>query len=308
MDHSTTSPFAHLLDEIREESAQRAASGLRVERARPARRRRPTAAPRRPRGEGAPEPDLRLEAGVVSGTAAGEQPPRWRWASSIVLHAAVGAAVVVLPLLRADDLPSPVSLTRAFFVQPSMSQPAPPPPPPAPRAAAARPTRSAASTPPRASLTAPPERPSEVKPEELPAPAAPALEPHADEGVPGGVEEGVPGGVVSGMIGGKAEPEPTAPSQVRVGIDVKEPRKIKDAAPVYPEVAARGNIEGVVLLELAIRPDGHVADVHVVRSIPLLDKAAMEAARRWVFTPTLFRGVPVGVTMTVSVRFSLKDA
>jgi outer membrane biosynthesis protein TonB len=48
--------------------------------------------------------------------------------------------------------------------------------------------------------------------------------------------------------------------------------------------------------------------VRVVRGIPLLDKAAMDAARQWVFTPTLFRGVPVGVTMTVSVRFSLKNA
>jgi TonB family protein len=62
------------------------------------------------------------------------------------------------------------------------------------------------------------------------------------------------------------------------------------------------------VLELAIRPDGRVGDVRVLRGIPLLDKAAMDAARKWVFTPTLFRGVPVGVTMTVSVRFSLKNA
>ena len=307
MDHSTASPFADLLHEMREEGAQRAASGTAVERRRPTRRPRPPAGPRRPRVEGAPEPELQLEASVVSGARAGEQRPPWRWAVAIVLHAAVGAALVVLPLLKADDLPSPVASTKAIFVEPSLPPPPPPPPPP-PRPASARAPRSTPADPRTASLTAPAERPAEIKTEEMPAPSAPAVEARADQGVPGVVEEGVPGGIVGGVIGGKADPEPAAPPQVRVGIDVKEPRKIKDAAPVYPAVAARGNVEGLVLLELAIRPDGRVGDVRVVRGIALLDKAAMDAARKWVFTPTLFRGVPVGVTMTVSVRFSLKNA
>jgi periplasmic protein TonB len=302
MSHSTMSPFAGLLDEIREESAQRAASGTRIERSpRPPRRPRPPAAPRRPRVEGAPEPDLHLEAGVVSGARAGERPPRWRWASSIVLHATVLAAVVVLPLLRADDLPSPAAMTRAFFVQPELS---PPPPPPAPRAMTA--PRSAPVPRPTA-MAATVDVPAEVKPEETPAASAPAVEAHAEDGVPGGAEQRVPGGIIGGVIGAKAEPVPQTPSQVRVGIDVKEPRKLKDAAPVYPAVAARGNVEGVVLLEVAIRPDGRVGDVRVLRGIPLLDSAAVAAVRKWVFTPTLFRGVPVGVTMTVPVRFSLKN-
>ena len=305
MPHSTMSPFAGLLDEIREETAQRAASGARIERSpRPPRRPRPPAAPRRPRVEGAPEPDLHLEAGVVSGARDGE--PRWRWASSIVLHATVLAGVVVLPLLRADDLPSPIAMTKAFFVQPALSQPPPPPPPPpAPRAMTA--PRSA--TVPRPTATAAPiEVPAEVKPEARPAASDPAVEAHAEDGVPGGVEEGVPGGVIGGVIGAKAEPVSQTPSQVRVGIDVKEPRKLKDAAPVYPAVAARGNVEGVVILEVAIRPDGRVGDVRVLRGIPLLDSAAVTAVRKWIFTPTLFRGVPVGVTMTVPVRFSLKNS
>src|SRR5947209_8475453 len=130
MDHSTASPFADLLHEMREEGAQRAASGTAVERRRPTRRPRPPAGPRRPRVEGAPEPELQLEASVVSGARAGEQRPPWRWAVAIVLHAAVGAALVVLPLLKADDLPSPVASTKAIFVEPSLPPPPPPPPPP----------------------------------------------------------------------------------------------------------------------------------------------------------------------------------
>jgi protein TonB len=56
---------------------------------------------------------------------------------------------------------------------------------------------------------------------------------------------------------------------------------------------------------VSIRPDGRVDDVRILRSIPLLDAAAVQAARQWIFTPTLLGGVPVSVTMTVSVRFNL---
>jgi len=47
--------------------------------------------------------------------------------------------------------------------------------------------------------------------------------------------------------------------------------------------------------------------VRVLRSIPLLDQAAVEAVRQWVFTPTLLNGMPVPVVMTVTVNFTLQD-
>jgi len=43
----------------------------------------------------------------------------------------------------------------------------------------------------------------------------------------------------------------------------------------------------------------------VIRSIPLLDDAALKAVRQWRYTPTLLNGVPVAVIMTVSVTFTL---
>jgi len=48
-----------------------------------------------------------------------------------------------------------------------------------------------------------------------------------------------------------------------------------------------------------------VADVKVLRGLPLLDQAAIEAVRQWVYTPTLLNGVPVPVIMTVTVNFKL---
>jgi protein TonB len=131
----------------------------------------------------------------------------------------------------------------------------------------------------------------------------------AATGEAGGVEGGVPGGVVGGVIGGlPASAPPPPPARVRAGIEVKEPTKIKNVEPVYPDVAIRAGIQGVVILELTIMPAGRVAEVKVLRSVPLLDEAAAAAARQWVYTPTLLEGVPVSVTMTVTVRFNLTDA
>ena len=65
-------------------------------------------------------------------------------------------------------------------------------------------------------------------------------------------------------------------------------------------------MQGVVILEATIGPTGTVTDVNVLRSVPLLDEAAVAAVRQWQYTPTLLNGVPVPVIMTVTVNFSLR--
>jgi TonB family protein len=64
-------------------------------------------------------------------------------------------------------------------------------------------------------------------------------------------------------------------------------------------------VQGVVMLESVIGLDGRVADVRVLRSIPLLDSAAIDAVKQWEFESTLLDGVPVPVVMTVTVQFTL---
>jgi protein TonB len=61
-----------------------------------------------------------------------------------------------------------------------------------------------------------------------------------------------------------------------------------------------------VIIEAIIGPDGRVQEAKVLRSIPLLDAAALDAVRQWQFTPTLLNGVPVPVIMTVTVNFTLQ--
>ena len=81
--------------------------------------------------------------------------------------------------------------------------------------------------------------------------------------------------------------------------------KIKDVAPKYPSVALAARAEGVVILEATIGLTGMVEDVRILRSIPLLDAAALEAVRQWEYSPTLLNGVPVPVLITVTVNFTL---
>jgi protein TonB len=64
-------------------------------------------------------------------------------------------------------------------------------------------------------------------------------------------------------------------------------------------------VQGVVVLEVTVGVDGKVGDVKVLRSIPLLDAAALDAVKRWEFERTLMNGKPVSVIMTVTVQFTL---
>ena len=92
---------------------------------------------------------------------------------------------------------------------------------------------------------------------------------------------------------------------VRVGGDIREPKKIKDVRPRYPDDAKAAGVQGVVIMEVTLDTEGNVANARIIRSIPLLDEAALDAVRQWKFTPTLLNGVPVSVLMTVTVAFTL---
>jgi len=101
-------------------------------------------------------------------------------------------------------------------------------------------------------------------------------------------------------------PPPPPLAAIRVGGQIAAPRKIKDVQPDYPAIAQSARVQGVVILEVTIGPDGKVQDAEVKRSIPLLDAAALDAVKQWEFVPTLLNGVPAPVIMTATVSFTLK--
>ena len=62
-----------------------------------------------------------------------------------------------------------------------------------------------------------------------------------------------------------------------------------------------------MIIEAVIDPAGLVSNARVIRSVPLLDDAALDAVRQWEFLPTELNGQPVPVIMTVTVSFRLSD-
>ncbi len=217
---------------------------------------------------------------------------------SLAVHAVLIALLIIVPILTSQEIPDPTGVVRAFFVEPAAPPPPPPPPPPpAPRAAVAPRTTVVAPTT-SSTFTAPIDIPDQIQPDQGLADLG------VEGGVAGGVEGGVAGGVVGGVVGGLGEAPPPV-AAVRVGGQIKEPRKLKSPPPVYPQIARQARVQGAVVLECTISPQGRVTDVKVVRGIPLLDAAAIEAVKQWVYTPTLLNGVPVPVIMTVTVNFRI---
>jgi protein TonB len=230
-----------------------------------------------------------LRTGDTSGRA------RRRWSIvplSIVGHALVIAAVIISPLGAAVEMPN---ISSPLKVPAFMRTVAPPSPPPPPSAAPPMPTRTVAPI--EAPLTIEPERPA--------APTTPV-----EGAIPLGV--GVSSSGAAGLIDIGAIPAPPVPAPpppqprlVRVGQGVREPKRIVNVQPDYPEFAKRAQVEGVVILEAVIDVTGNVDQVRVLRSVPLLNDAAIRAVKQWKYTPTELNGVPVPVLMTITVNFSL---
>lgn len=123
-----------------------------------------------------------------------------------------------------------------------------------------------------------------------------------------GQVEGKMGGVVGGTIGGGVEGRVEGGvGAVRAIGEIKPPRLLKKVDAIYPEIARVAGVEGVVILEAETDTQGNVVRVQVLRSIPLLDQAAVDAVRQWKYEPMIIDGHPKGVVFTVTLAFRLSD-
>ena len=229
------------------------------------------------------EPSPEFAARVRRRIANEPTPTAWRtpWVV-LAVGAMAGVLVVVVAVSRSAQKPSPSSANAPLPGKPVgdvLRAPTPAIGPPEKSAAAAPPLRGSRAVPElngaaRLGSAAPPTR-SEVS---------------ADE-----------------AISGSARPTEVVPralsALVRVGGDVKAPRKIVDVKPLYPDNARAGRAAGLVVLDVTITIDGSVSSTRVLRSSPIFDQAAIDAVRQWKFEPTMFNGVPVAVGMTVTINF-----
>lgn len=225
---------------------------------------------------------------------------------SVLVHAAAVAGVFLAPLLAATQLPEVRQRTHWIA---AAALPTPPRSSPAPRAAASAPTPSVATEP---AVTSPvptsaPDR-IEAEPEARPSFFGPVAETPSEAGVPGIGVGTRPGAGDDDWLGSPPVRPVAAPVQrapERVGGRIKAPAKLMHVPPVYPQLAILSRTEGTVILEAVIGVDGSVKDVKVVRSVRLLDQAAIDAVRQWRFTASTLNDQPVEVLMNVTLQFDL---
>jgi protein TonB len=117
----------------------------------------------------------------------------------------------------------------------------------------------------------------------------------------GGIGKGSGSGVGEGTGGGFGG------GAYMPGNGVSDPVLVKKVEPQYTPEAMRAKIHGEVELEAVILPNGTVGDLRVSKSLDDkygLDKAAMAAAKQWLFQPSMKDGqrVPVRVTLILTFR------
>jgi protein TonB len=125
----------------------------------------------------------------------------------------------------------------------------------------------------------------------------------AETGIGSGIGPGTGPGLGPGRGGGFGG------QGYQPGSGVTTPVLLREVKPSYTSDAMRAKVQGSVLLECLVRPDGSVGDVRVVRSLDSmfgLDLEAMKAARQWRFRPGLRLGESVPVLITIQLDFTLR--
>ena len=215
---------------------------------------------------------------------------------SSAVHLLALGAIIAIPLLYIGaDYPQVPDMLAFVVATPAPPPPAPPPPAGGAKSAAAKPVPTSGRD------AAPVETPTDIGPEAQ-------IDSGIESEVPGGVEGGVPGGIIGGLPPDIPPPPPPQVERgpIRTGGELKAPALVRRVAPVYPDLAVRAQVQGVVILEAVVGRDGRVEDVKVLRSIPLLDAAAVDAVRQWQYSPLLLNGKPERFIVTVTLSFNVK--
>jgi TonB family protein len=84
---------------------------------------------------------------------------------------------------------------------------------------------------------------------------------------------------------------------------ITAPRLTHRVPPVYPEAAKKAGIEGTVVLSVSLDEKGSVVRARVIKSIPELDQAALDAVRQWKYEPMRVDRTPRPIVFTVEVEF-----
>jgi TonB family protein len=96
-----------------------------------------------------------------------------------------------------------------------------------------------------------------------------------------------------------------AESGVRVSPETMEKRIVTKVEPVYPEAARKARLQGLVVMDAVIAPDGTVKRLLPLSGPDLLAQSATAAVQSWKYEPYLSSGKPVEVETTIAIEFQL---
>ncbi len=113
----------------------------------------------------------------------------------------------------------------------------------------------------------------------------------------------MPGIMGSSRVAAPPEPDIRPQGPVVVGGNVKEPRLVYYAPPVYPLVAQEANVQGDVVVKTTVDEAGHVTHMDVVSGPTMLRQPAIDALKRWRYEPSKLNGQPIAIQMLVTIKF-----
>jgi TonB family protein len=90
---------------------------------------------------------------------------------------------------------------------------------------------------------------------------------------------------------------------IRIGGTVAAANLQASPPPIYPPLAKAAGVQGTVKLQIRVGADGHVKEVTVISGHPLLITAAVDAAKLYVYKPTLLNGQAAEVLTDVEIAF-----
>jgi periplasmic protein TonB len=95
----------------------------------------------------------------------------------------------------------------------------------------------------------------------------------------------------------------------REGNGVSSPVLIRDFKPNYTGEAMRARIQGMVVMDAIVLPDGSVGSVRITKSLDNtfgLDQEAIATVKKWRFKPGMLQGTPVPVMIVIEMSFTLR--
>src|SRR2546423_2126702 len=120
-------------------------------------------------------------------------------------------------------------------------------------------------------------------------------------------EGGVAGGTVEEDEPPPPPPTPRTPSSSTIiSGGVLNGKAISKPEPAYPPIAKAVKASGTVTVQVTVDEEGNVISAHAVSGHPLLQAAAVAAARQAKFSPTKLSGVPVKVNGILTYNFVLE--